>query len=136
MFWRFVIHLERFISNQALSETPLRLRYNEYMSAVTEVLDPKRESLEELCRNYDVQQLSLFGSAVRPDFDFQNSDLDFLVVLGEPRQGMRLVTQFFGFLDELEKLFGRHIDLLEESAIENNHLRRSALSSAVTIYAA
>ena len=70
----------------------MRLRYNEYMSAVTEVLDPKRESLEELCRKYDVQQLSLFGSVVRSDFDFQNSDLDFLVVFGEPRQGMRLAS--------------------------------------------
>ena len=112
------------------------LRYNEFMSGVTQILESNGERLEALCRNYDVRRLSLFGSAVRVDFDPQSSDLDFLVEFGDPPEGMRLGTQFFGFLRELEQLFGRHIDLLEESAIENSRLRKSAQSSAVTVYAA
>jgi Nucleotidyltransferase domain len=41
-----------------------------------------REKLEqgaELCRRHSVLRLSLFGSAVRQDFDAARSDLDFLV---------------------------------------------------------
>jgi len=72
----------------------------------------------------------------REDFDPLSSDLDFLVEFGEPPTGVRLGEQFFGFLEELERLVGRPVDLLEESAIENSRLRRNAQSSAVTIYAA
>jgi len=99
-------------------------------------MESKSDSLEALCRTYDVRRLSLFGSATRKDFDLRSSDLDFLVEFGEPPEGMRLGTQFFGFLEELEELFDRPIDLLEESAIENTRLRKNAISSAVTVYAA
>jgi len=41
--------------------------------------------LQELCKEYQVQELSLFGSALRADFR-PDSDLDFLVEFGpEPR---------------------------------------------------
>ena len=106
------------------------------MSGVSQIMESKSDSLEALCRTYDVRPLSLFGSASRHDFDVRSSDLDFLVEFGDPPNGMRLGTQFFGFLEELEELFGRPIDLLEESAIENSHLGRNALSSAATVYAA
>lgn len=92
--------------------------------------------LHDLCRRYGVRSLRLFGSAARSDFDPAQSDLDFLVEFDEPPNGMRLGIQFFGFLDELQKLFGREVDLLEEHAIENSRLKRSAEASAVTIYAA
>jgi predicted nucleotidyltransferase len=69
-------------------------------------------------------------------FDPGRSDLDLLVEFHEPPPGMRLATQFFGLLEELQAAFGRPIDLLEESAIENSRLRRSARSKAVILYAA
>ena len=59
-----------------------------------------------------------------------------LVEFGEPPAGMRLGTQFFGLLEELQDLFRRPIDLLEESAIENSRLLRTAQAEAVTLYAA
>lgn len=106
------------------------------MTAISQILGSKGESLDSLCHSYEVRKLSLFGSAARKDFDPISSDLDFLVEFGKPPDGMRLGTQFFGFLAELEELFGRRVDLLEESAIENSRLLRSAQSSAVTVYAA
>lgn len=48
---------------------------------------------------------------------------------------MRLSVQHFGFKEELEALLGRKVDLLEEPAIENSHLRKSAEASAVILYA-
>lgn len=100
-------------------------------------LDANTEAcLKVLCSKYAVRRLKLFGSAVGETFDPQRSDLDFLVEFDGPPVDMRLGTQFFGFLDELQALFERRIDLLEEGAIENSHLRKSAQESAVTLYAA
>lgn len=94
------------------------------------------EALVALCRKYAVRRLRLFGSAAHDAFDLKHSDLDFLVEFDEPPAGMRLGTQFFGLMEELQEVFQRPVDLLEESAIENSRLRRSALEGAVTLYAA
>jgi len=100
-------------------------------------LDPKTsEAVVGLCRQYAVRRLQLFGSAAAGGFDPARSDLDFLVEFGDPVGGMRLGTQFFGFMEGLQTLFGRRVDLLEESAIENSRLLRNARSGAVTLYAA
>lgn len=104
------------------------------MPPVGQILEGHQDLLEQACRTFMVQRLSLFGSAVRQDFDPGKSDLDFLVEFGNPPDGMRLGTQFFGFLDELESIFGRRVDLLEASAIENSRLKKSVTSTAVTIY--
>jgi predicted nucleotidyltransferase len=49
---------------------------------------------------------------------------------------MRLATQFFSLLDDLEELFGRRVDLLEESAVQNSRLQKSIAATSVTLYAA
>lgn len=95
-----------------------------------------QENLEALCNKYAVRSLKIFGSATRADFDPERSDLDFLVEFNAPPAGMRLSHQFFGFHAELEQLFGRKTDLLEEHAIENARLRSNALASAIELYAA
>jgi predicted nucleotidyltransferase len=98
--------------------------------------DSQRAALEGICRNYAVKTLKLFGSAARDDFNLLTSDIDLLVEFGDPPPGLRPARQFFGFLEEIEALFGRRVDLLEEHAIENSRLRQSAMASAVTLYAA
>jgi predicted nucleotidyltransferase len=95
-----------------------------------------RLKLEATCRKYGVKSLKLFGSAATDDFDPAKSDIDLLVEFSDPPKEMRPATQYFGFKEELEALFERPVDLLEEHAIENQHLKRSALSSAVSLYAA
>jgi len=100
-------------------------------------LDPTTyEALSALCCKYAVRRLRLFGSAVGQGFDQEQSDLDFLVEFDEPPPGMRLGAQFFGLMEELQALFQRPVDLLEESAIENSRLLRDARAGAVTLYAA
>lgn len=100
-------------------------------------IDPTTyEALVAVCRKYAVRRLKLFGSATGEEFDPERSDLDFLVEFDEPPPGMRLGTQFFGLMEELEAVFNRPINLLEESAIENSRLLRSAQAGAVTLYAA
>lgn len=92
--------------------------------------------LVHLCQKFAVQELKLFGSAVTEAFDPARSDLDFLVTFGPPPEGMRAHRQYFDFLFALEGLFGRPVDLLEESAIRNPYLRQSANDAAKALYAA
>lgn len=93
------------------------------------------QRLAQLCVEYRVRSLRLFGSATTEEFG-EDSDLDFLVDFDAPTPPMRPSTQFFGFREELAKLFARPIDLLEYVAIENKHLRASADASSVMVYAA
>jgi len=111
--------------------------YNKIVSpGVDHLLSENRQEMERLCKKYAVRRLKLFGSATGSEFNDNKSDLDFLVEFGPPPIGMRPGVQFFEFVDKLEEILKRPVDLLEESAIENSHLRRSVMASAVTVYAA
>lgn len=71
-----------------------------------------------LCRRHGISRLSLFGSAARGDFDRLHSDLDFLAVFS-PSVMERLSLAYFDALRDLEQLFGRPIDLVTPSSIDN-----------------
>ncbi len=81
------------------------------------------EQLRELCEQYEVIRLDLFGSATRADFDAERSDLDFLVTFAEPPR-MRYSDRYFGLLERLGEIFNRKIDLVEESAITNPYFKK------------
>jgi uncharacterized protein len=91
--------------------------------------------LKDLCVKYRVKRLDLFGSATRDDFDPQTSDLDFLVEF-ESMPPVDHADSFFGLLEDLERLFGRRIDLLEPEPIENPYVRQSIESSRKVLYEA
>jgi predicted nucleotidyltransferase len=67
-------------------------------------IEQKREQLAELCRQHRVLRLTLFGSALREDFDPERSDLDFLVEF-EPLPTGTYADTYFGLLEALEHLF-------------------------------
>lgn len=92
------------------------------------------QRLAQLCGEYRVRSLKLFGSAATEEFG-DGSDLDFLVEFFPPAPDMRPSTQFFGLREQLMTLFGRSVDLLETVAIQNSVLRQSALESSVVLYA-
>jgi hypothetical protein len=98
-------------------------------------LDIDQERLAELCRRYHVAKLELFGSrakgTARPD-----SDVDLLVTF---KEGQTPGLEFFGLADDLEQLFGHHVDLLTRPRVErddNPIFQHNVLSAAVTLYAA
>jgi len=98
-------------------------------------IEEKREQLAELCRQYHVKRLELFGSALRDDFDANRSDLDFLVKFESLPAGIYAKT-YFAFLEALEGLFQRHVDLVVASAIRNPYFRESIESNKTLLYAA
>lgn len=94
-------------------------------------VDPDR--LAELCEEYAVARLEVFGSFVRGDAS-SDSDLDILVTF-EPgaRVGLRIVA----LQQALEAMFGRPVDLLTRGAVErspNKYFRRFALRRTEPLY--
>lgn len=100
-----------------------------------EAIEQKHEQLVRLCRQYHVQRLALFGSALRSDFDVEHSDLDFLIEFEPLPQGTYADT-YFGLLEALSQLFGRPVDLVVESAIKKPYFRESVEHNKALLYAA
>jgi predicted nucleotidyltransferase len=97
-------------------------------------IEQHKTEIADLCRRYAVTRLELFGSASagrhRPD-----SDLDFLVEFG-PHPSMGYADQYFGLLESLGQLFGRHVDLVTAPAVKNPYFRRSVEATKELLYAA
>lgn len=98
-------------------------------------IDQHLEEVSELCRRYSVSSLSLFGSAARDDFDPELSDYDFLVDFQTLPPGQYADT-YFGLLEALERLLGRPVDLVVNSAIKNPYFRQSVEQTKALLYAA
>lgn len=94
---------------------------------------PSREALTELCRRWRVTELALFGSAARAE-SRADSDVDLLVTFqpNAPWSSLDLVDM----RDELARLFGRPVDLVEERAVRNPYRRASMLRDKSVLYAA
>jgi predicted nucleotidyltransferase len=98
-------------------------------------IQDRLEPLAAMCARYGVRRLALFGSAVRDDFDPQHSDLDFLVEFGPLPAGAHSKA-YFGLVRELEQLFGRPVDLVEDGTIHNPYVLRSVEAEQKILYAA
>lgn len=98
-------------------------------------IDEKREELFALCRRFNVRSLEVFGSAATGGFKPGESDLDFLVEFDRSEE-TNAFHQYFGFRDELSKLFGCEIDLVEPGAMRNPYFIRRVNESRTLVYAA
>ncbi|MDD3407610.1 MAG: nucleotidyltransferase domain-containing protein [Methanomicrobium sp.] len=91
------------------------------------------KSLDELCRKYNVSEMFIFGSAIRSDFNPEKSDIDIMVSFKKMTPAEH-ADSYFGLLEELERMFGRSVDLLEKKAIKNPYLKRNIDDSGVMVY--
>jgi uncharacterized protein len=87
--------------------------------------------LAELCREYGIAELAVFGSVARGDAG-PDSDVDILY-LRIP--GNDLGMAYFDLQDDLERLFGRHVDLVAKDGL-HRVIRDQVLSDAQVLYAA
>jgi uncharacterized protein len=99
------------------------------------LIEEKRRELEEICRVRHVRRIELFGSATGPNFDPASSDLDFLVTFDDLPVS-DYADAYFGLLEDLQRLFQRHVDLVVESSIQNPYFRQSVNSTRTLVYAA
>jgi uncharacterized protein len=99
-------------------------------------LEASKDKIRDFCLKWNVAQLALFGSVLRQDFR-SSSDIDVLVSF-QPAARWSLMAMV-EMQDELEKILGRKVDLVERSAIEQseNYIRRRhILASAEPFYVA
>jgi len=98
------------------------------------LVETRSVALAELCQQFGVNRLYLFGSAAGNSFDPNTSDLDFLVSLKDREPTGRYADRYLGFGEELERLFGRRVDLVTEESIRNPFFRREVESTRQLIY--
>lgn len=98
-------------------------------------VEMRRNEIQALCRQYDVLRLDLFGSASAGKERPSESDLDFLVEF-LPLPAGRYADAYFGLLEALERLFGRHVDLVTAPSIKNPYFREAVERTKALLYAA
>lgn len=102
---------------------------------MTQMLHERCESLSALCAKHDVARLEVFGSAATGDFDPLHSDIDFLVLFRRT-PALTPADQYFGLLEDLVRLFGHRIDLVEAGAVRNTYFIKRLNESRQVLYAA
>ncbi len=93
------------------------------------------EAAAALCRRFGVKRLYLFGSAAGGGFREDASDLDFLVAL-EESSSAEYTESYFALANELERLFGRRVDLLTERAVRNPYFLQVLEDTRQLVYEA
>ena len=82
------------------------------------LIDEKLEEIAEACRQYGIERLFIFGSALREDFIPGKSDIDLLVEFGP----LEITKRFHVFLDAREafrNIFQADVDLVMKGAVKN-----------------
>jgi uncharacterized protein len=103
--------------------------------AMLDLIEQRRDRILELCRQYGVARLELFGSAATGRFNPRSSDLDFMVEF-QPGSPLGPFRQYFDFLADLKSALGREVDLVEACAMKNPYFIKSANQTKVLLYAA
>jgi len=90
-----------------------------------------RPRLAALCREYGIAELAVFGSVARGSAG-PTSDVDILYVRAP---GNDLGMAYFDLRDDLERLFGRPVDLVAKDGL-HRVIRDEVLGDAQVLYAA
>ena len=100
-----------------------------------EIIENQKDKLVFLCEKYGVSELDVFGSAAEGDFDDQRSDIDLLVSFDSSVNQNRF-DNYFAFLNELQKVFGRAVDLVEVGGLKNPYFIEKVNKTKKRIYVA
>lgn len=90
------------------------------------------DAIREFCRRWQITELALFGSVVRDDFG-PASDVDVMVHFSSKAE--HSLWDFVEMQLELESLFGRPVDLIEQGTIRSPFRRRGIERDLTVIYA-
>ena len=90
------------------------------------------ERIKTLCNLYNVEKMYLFGSALNSNFS-DTSDIDLLVKF-KPIELSQYFDNYINFKENLESLFGREVDLLEEQTLKNPILINSINQTKELVY--
>lgn len=102
------------------------------MEALAIELD--HNALERYCAKWKIRELAVFGSAARGDFR-PDSDVDVLATFADDARWS--LWDVIAAEEELAQIFGRPVDLVERSTVEQseNWIRKnSILNTARVVY--
>lgn len=99
------------------------------------IIQDKLKDMIDLCKIRGVRRLALFGSAATDSFHQFSSDLD-LIVEFKPMSPIQHADNYFGLMEDLHRLFGMSIDLVEMGPIRNPFFRQAVAETQVVLYEA
>jgi predicted nucleotidyltransferase len=83
------------------------------MESRNEIIKKIKEQYPYLLRQYGIRRIGIFGS-VAMDTAGQDSDIDIVVEFDRP-----IGLKFMEFVDYMEKVFGKKVDVLTKDGIKN-----------------
>lgn len=96
-------------------------------------LDLYKKMIELLCQKHRVKSLYAFGSVLTDKFN-EKSDIDLIVDI-DSNDPLDYAEKYFEIKFELEKVFNRKIDLLENKSVRNKYLQENIDKTKFLIYA-
>jgi len=89
-------------------------------------------NIRALCKKHRVRSLYVFGSAAVGKSG-KDSDVDLLVTF-EPGFIKGYLSNYFSMTNELERIFNKNVDLVEQNAMINPYFIKSVNESKVLLY--
>lgn len=91
------------------------------------------QKLIALCQKHKVKKLYAFGSILTPRFNDQ-SDVDILVDFNNEIDHNNYADNYFDLYNALKNLFGRNVDLVDETTIRNPYFKEELDETKHLIY--
>ena len=98
-------------------------------------VDNQQDEIAAACRQYGIERLFVFGSAIREDFRPGESDIDLLVEFGP----IDVTKKFHAYLDAREafrRFFNADVDLVMRGAVKNKVIAKEIDRTKKLIYPA
>lgn len=99
------------------------------------LIEDRLNEIIALCKLHRVKSIALFGSAATNSMH-ENSDIDFLVQFSDEIEVLDYADNYFSFLEKLENLIGKKVDLVSKKSLKNPILIEEIDRSKVELYAA
>ncbi len=93
-----------------------------------------RQEILDICRQFGVARLEVFGSVVTDAFDPDHSDVDFIVFYPPDYDFGPWLARFQDLEEALATLLGRDVNLVMTSALKNRWFEREAAKTRTVIY--
>lgn len=101
---------------------------------MNQIIGGKERAIRDLCIQFDVKSMYLFGSAAKGKFN-ESSDIDILVAFKDISIE-RYTDNYFELHYRLEELFKRAIDLVTVNSLANPFFIESIEETKILLYAA
>ncbi len=99
------------------------------------LIEEHLSEIKEICSQFNVSRLEVFGSALSENFDQGSSDIDLLVEFKPLKPGQH-ADAYFGLLEAIKNLLGRDVDLIMTKAVKNPYFLQKINQNRKVLYAA